>query len=416
MKAIISFSRIFVGSIFILSGLIKANDAIGFAHKLDEYFSAAVFDLPFLQPLSLAIAAFVCIIEIVLGLTCIFGVKRKLTAFTLLGFLIFFGFLTFYSAYYNKVTDCGCFGDALKFTPWQSFIKDIVLLVFAIPLVLNIGHKSYANNKLTTNIALVSLIFIGILTFSVFGWAFPLFFALVTIGIGIFLVNKTNNKILESGLLIVSLVLSGIFTWYTYSHLPIKDYRPYKIEANITEGMEFPEGGNPGLTHVFIENLTTGEIKGVVMKDIPWKDKNWKYRSDLGTKEIEKADEPPIHDFSIVTQEDDDITETVLGWKKVLVLVSYNLEKSNDQGWKEVQSIIADAKANNLTIVGLSSSDINEATQFAKERGVTLPFYNTDETTLKTIVRSNPGILILEEGTITHKWHYNTVPSSLPKE
>ncbi|MGB1294997.1 MAG: MauE/DoxX family redox-associated membrane protein [Flavobacteriales bacterium] len=413
MKVLLAFSRIFIGSIFILSGLIKANDAVGFSYKLDEYFSPAVFDLPFFQEMSLAIAIIVCVVEIVLGLTCIFGVKKKLTAVTLLGFLVFFGFLTFYSAYFNKVTDCGCFGDALKFTPWQSFIKDIVLLVFAIPLFIGKNHNSYTDKKLTTNIAFLSLLTIGILTFVVFNWTFPLFFSVATIGIGIFLLNKTNQNILDGGVIISSTILSLIFTWYTYTYLPIKDYRPYKVEANITEGMKVPADAKPGITHVFIENLTTGEVKGVLMKDIPWNDKNWKYRSDLEPKVIQEADEAPIHDFSMNTEDGTDIAEQVLGWKKVLVLVSYDLDKSNDEGWKKVQSIIADAKAKNLPLVGLSASDISQATQFAKERGVTLPFYNTDETTLKTIVRSNPGILLLEEGVIKGKWHFNKVPSAI---
>lgn len=413
MKLLISFSRVFVGSIFILSGLIKANDAVGFSFKLDEYFSAAVFDMEFLQPFSLAIAAFVCIIEIVLGLTCIFGVKKKLTAFTLLGFLIFFGFLTFYSAYFNKVTDCGCFGDALKFTPWQSFIKDIVLLVFAIPLVLGIKHTSYSNDKLTTNIGLISLMAIGVLTFIVFNWTFPLFFALITIGIGLFLLSQTNRKIFENGLLIIGLLLSGIFTWYTFTYLPIKDYRPYKLEANITAGMEIPADAKPEIVHVFIENVNTGEIKGVTMNEIPWDSLNWKYRSDIDPEIIQEGGHAPIHDFNIITSEDEDLTEDILNWEKVLVVVSYNMDKSKDEGWKSIQSIVQDAKTKNLPIVGLSSSDVNVITDYAKNKGVSIPFYNTDETTLKTIVRSNPGVLILEKGTITQKWHFNTVPSTL---
>lgn len=413
MKLLISFSRIFVGSIFILSGLIKANDAVGFSFKLDEYFSPAVFDLEFLQPFSLTIAAIVCIVEIVLGLTCIFGVKRKLTAFTLLGFLIFFGFLTFYSAYFNKVTDCGCFGDALKFTPWQSFIKDIVLLIFAIPLIMGINNPAYDNDKLTTNIGLLSLMTIGVLTFVVFNWTFPLFFALITIGIGLFLISKTNYKILSSGLLLIGFILSIGFTWYTYTYLPIKDYRPYKIEANISEGMEVPADAQPEIIHVFIENVNSGEIKGVMMKDIPWNDKNWKYRSDLEPKIVQKGEEAPIHDFNIITGDDEDLTEDILNLDKVLVIISYNMDKSKDDGWKAIQPIINDAKAKNLPIVGLSSSDVNVISTYAKDKGVSIPFYNTDETTLKTIVRSNPGVLILEKGTIKQKWHYNTVPTSI---
>ena len=114
-------SRLFVGVLFIVSGLIKANDALGFSYKLDEYFSADVLNLEFLMPLSLIMAAGICIVEIVLGVMVLIGSRPKLTNWSLMGMIIFFTFLTFYSAYFNKVTDCGCFGDAIKFTPWQSF-------------------------------------------------------------------------------------------------------------------------------------------------------------------------------------------------------------------------------------------------------------------------------------------------------
>lgn len=129
MKNIITqFSRIFVGVLFIISGLIKLNDPVGFSYKLAEYFGEPVFNLPFLVPFSLTLALFLVIVEVLLGIMLLIGYKSKFTIWSLLLMIVFFTFLTFYSAYFDVVKDCGCFGDALHLTPWQSFTKDVVLL------------------------------------------------------------------------------------------------------------------------------------------------------------------------------------------------------------------------------------------------------------------------------------------------
>jgi uncharacterized membrane protein YphA (DoxX/SURF4 family) len=125
MKYLTGFSRIFVGVLFIFSGLIKLNDPMGFSFKLEEYFSPDVLNLPFLMPFALAFALFVVIFEVVLGVALLLGWQKKLTLWALLLLIIFFSFLTFYSAYYNKVTDCGCFGDAIKLTPWEVLPKTL---------------------------------------------------------------------------------------------------------------------------------------------------------------------------------------------------------------------------------------------------------------------------------------------------
>ena len=133
-NAITQFSRIFVGILFIISGLIKLNDPVGFSYKLAEYFSEPVFNLPIFVPFALAIALFLVILEVVLGVMLLIGYKTKFTVWSLLILIVLFTFLTFYSAYFNVVKDCGCFGDALKLTPWESFTKDVVLLVFILIL------------------------------------------------------------------------------------------------------------------------------------------------------------------------------------------------------------------------------------------------------------------------------------------
>src|SRR5690554_5938121 len=134
LKLLTSFSRLFTGILFIISGLIKLNDPVGFSFKLEDYFAQDVLNLPFLTPLALAIAVFVVILEVVLGVMLLLGYKKKFTLWTLLLMIVFFTFLTFYSAYFNKVTDCGCFGDAIKLTPWESFTKDVILLILILIL------------------------------------------------------------------------------------------------------------------------------------------------------------------------------------------------------------------------------------------------------------------------------------------
>src|SRR5688572_28216775 len=180
MKFITAFSRIFIGVLFIISGLIKANDPLGFSYKLDEYFT--VFSVESLTAISLPLAMFICIIEVGLGVAALMGYRMVLVTWLLLLMIVFFSFLTFYSAWFDVVKDCGCFGDALKLTPWQSFTKDILLLVLILIIFFN-------RNTIT-----------------------PLFG------------EKATNLIAYTGLLIAL-----FFAVYTYRHLPVIDFRPYAI-------------------------------------------------------------------------------------------------------------------------------------------------------------------------------------------
>ena len=194
MKYLVGISRIIVGVLFIISGLIKLNDPVGFSFKLKDYFAPEVLDLGFLVPYALLIAIFVVIFEVLLGVALLLGYLKKFTLWALLLMIVFFTFLTFYSAYFNKVTDCGCFGDAIKLTPWESFTKDIVLLILI--LILFVGRK----------------------------YIQPFF-----------------TKGIRSILIFASFVFCLGITYYVLLHLPIIDFRPYKIGANIKEGMTVPE-------------------------------------------------------------------------------------------------------------------------------------------------------------------------------
>ena len=192
-KISVSLVRLLVGVVFIISGFVKLVDPIGFSFKLEEYFEPHVLDMPFFIPYAYPIAIFVVAFELILGVLLLLGYLRNFTLLSLLGLTIFFGFLTFYSAYYNKVTDCGCFGDALKFTPWGSFTKDMVLLVLAAALWYARGYIS------------------------------PLF---------------SPQKCLT--ILVITVLACMGLVYYTHNHLPIIDFRPYKVGVDINKAKEIP--------------------------------------------------------------------------------------------------------------------------------------------------------------------------------
>lgn len=351
------FSRVFVGVLFIISGLIKLNDPVGFSFKLEEYFSQGVLDLPFLMPLSLAISIFVVILEVVLGVFLLLGFKPKFTVWSLLLMIVFFTFLTFYSAYFNKVTDCGCFGDAIKLTPWESFTKDVILLVFI--LILFFGRK-----------------FIQ-----------PLF------------QGKTNWALAG-----VTVLACAIFANHVLKHLPSIDFRPYKIGANIQEGMSVPEDAPKPIYEYAWQFKVNGEEKVVVTHgDYPSVEGEF---VGVETTEIQKGYEPPIHDFTI-EQNGEDLSAELLGEAKLVMVVAYDLAKSNQEAFKEVREITKKAALNGYKVIGMSASSNDQANALTKEHGLDFDFYFTDETTLKTIVRSNPAVLVLERGTIQQKVHHN---------
>ncbi|SDM23654.1 BT_3928 family protein [Kriegella aquimaris] len=357
MKYIVGLSRIIVGVLFIISGFIKLNDPVGFSFKLQEYFSAGVLDLPFFEPYALTISIFVVIFEVMLGVMLLTGFRVKFTVWSLLLMIVFFTFLTFYSAYFNKVTDCGCFGDAIKLTPWESFTKDIVLLVLIV--VLFVGSKHIK---------------------SVFG---------------------PNTKRIVT---VIALVLCGIYANYVLNHLPVIDFRPYKIGANIEQGMGVPEGAPKAIFEYAWKFKVDGEEKVFVTQgDYPTVDGEF---IDVETTEIQKGYEPPIHDFTI-EQEGEDFAATLLQKPKLIMVVAYDLRKSHMPVFEQIKQITDSAVKKGYKVIGMSASNDEQTQQLRQTYDLNFEFYFTDETTLKTIVRSNPGVLVLEKGTIKQKVHYN---------
>ncbi len=357
MRILVTLSRIIVGILFIISGFIKLNDPVGFSFKLEEYFSQGVLDLPFLMPYALAISLFVVILEVVLGVMLLVGFRVKFTVWSLLLMIVFFTFLTFYSAYFNKVTDCGCFGDAIKLTPWESFTKDVVLLFLI--LVLFIGQKHITS------------------------------------------VFSPMAKRIITGLALVGCV---VFANYVLNHLPAIDFRPYKIGANIEEGMGVPDDA-PKAIYEYAWRFKVGDTEKIVVTQGEYPSVDGEFL-DVETTEIQEGYEPPIHDFTI-EKNGEDQTASFLQEEKLIMVVAYDLAKSKGDAFGDIKKVTDTASKQGYTVIGMSASGGALVSQVVAAHQLDFDFYFTDETTLKTITRSNPGILVLNRGTIVEKVHHN---------
>ena len=359
MKYLVSISRIFVGVLFVISGLIKLNDPLVFSYKLKEYFSVDVLNIPSLEPYALMISVLLVVFEVVLGVFLIIGYKPKFTVWSLLVMIVFFTFLTFYSAYFDKVKDCGCFGDALKLTPWESFTKDVILLVLVLILLLGLKYiKPVFSNLQTTVLAFFSFIF------------------------------------------------SFWLGYYVLMHLPVIDFRAYKIGNNIAEGMRIPEDAAKPIVEYYWKFKVKGEEK-VITTDGSYPSVDGDFVS-VDTKMIEEGYKPPIVDFSIESQ-DEDLTEQFLSEEKLIIIVSYNLEKMEREGAKKLKAISEEAIKKGYKVIGLTASGEDKKQKIKKAYNLNFDFYLCDEKALKTMVRSNPGILELGKGTIKQKLHWNDI-------
>ncbi|WP_299583109.1 BT_3928 family protein [Mucilaginibacter sp.] len=362
-------ARILVGLLFIFSGLVKINDPLGFSYKLEEYFE--VFHITFLNGFALSLSIILCSLEIILGFALLIGVRAVSVAWGLLLLIIFFAFLTFYSAYFQVVQTCGCFGDAIPLTPWQSFSKDLVLLLLIVVLFIN-----------RRNIK-------------------PLFAA------------KTGDN-----LLITITVLSIGFGLYTYNFSPVIDFLPYKIGANIPAEMKTPPGAKPDeyeLTYN-LKNKKTGETKVMTnteyLKTNIWKDNNWEVVGQPESRLVKKGFTPKIRDLAIQDAQGNDYTKELLtNPYNNLVIVAYDLNKTDDEAIGRLNAMAINLAQNfNTRTVMLTSNSHQFTEAYSKQHHLMFEIFYADGVPLKTMVRANPGVLLLKNGTVVNKWHYHSMP------
>ncbi|MDN3492811.1 BT_3928 family protein [Winogradskyella bathintestinalis] len=359
MKYIVQISRILTGVLFIISGFIKLNDPLGFSYKLQEYFGSDVLNIEFLIPYALGISVIVVVFEVVLGVFLLIGYKPKFTVWSLLLMIVFFTFLTFYSAYFDKVKDCGCFGDALKLTPWESFTKDIILLVLILILFLGVKHIKPIFTKLPTTV-------IALLTFIASLW----------------------------------------FGYHVLMHLPAIDFRAYAIGKNLQNQMTTPEGAPKAVS----EYTWTFKINGEEQEFVT----NGSYPQVEGEYvgvETEVVDEgyiPPIQDFTIES-DDEDLTDYFLEKDNLVIITMYAISKGEVEGIAKLKSFSEKALKKGYTVIGLTSSGSADKAWIKAEYNLNFDFYLCDEKVVKTIVRANPGVIILNKGTVIDKAHWNDI-------
>ena len=364
MKIIVNFCRIFVGALFIFSGSVKAIDPLGTSYKIGEYF--VEFGMGFLEPLTLSFSVVTIVLEVVLGVVLLLGYRMKFTSTLLLLLILFFTFLTGYTTVTGNVTDCGCFGDFLKLKPIESFIKDLVLLV----MILIIFWKR----------DLIKPIFSSTLSAGITGIA--------TIGFTIYCFSN--------------------FYW----DLPQYDFRPYKVGNNIPDQMTVPPDKQPVYEYKFIyKNNESGEEKEFDMNNLP-KGDTWSFvdRKDVLVKEGET---PKINNFQVVNNDGEDITEEIIYESNYLfMVVAYNLEHTAVAAFEEKLNPIAkECDKAGYKFFAVTSAGPEEREKFRHEHQTPYPFYEADAIFLKTIVRSNPGLMIVKDGVVIGKWHHKQIPT-----
>lgn len=357
-KFIDQFSRYFVGGFFIFSGLLKLNDPVGTEIKMEEYFDVFTADFgSFFHPFikwSLEIGFAMIILELALGVAILILWRMKWTTWVLLMLMVFFTFLTFYSAYFNKVTDCGCFGDAIKITPWQSFSKDVVLMIF-------VAHLFWYRHRFAPALR----------------------------------AREGNAVVL--GAIVVS-TFAGVSA---IRHLPFIDFRAYKIGNNIPQQMRPSE--QPIIEYVFEKNGEPIKSQKYLSTD-----EGYKYISSKVLNEA--AIKPKITDYNVSTPEGDDKTDYTFQGNKLLI-VMVDVDKASTKNINSIR-LLTQQLEGKVDCFMLTSSSADAAERFRHENQLAVPFYFTDAVVLKTIIRSNPGIALWRDGTVLGNWHYNDTPEA----
>ena len=355
----LQIGRILFGAVFIFSGFVKAIDPLGSTYKIEDYlrsfggFFDSMADYAF--PLAIALST----IELLIGLSFIFKVHLKLTTLLALIFMSVMTLLTLYIAIKNPVTDCGCFGDALLISNWATFFKNIVLI--SIIILMQVYHTKFR--------------------------------------------PFLSPKVQHAGA-IVFIVIGVMLSVYSYRHLPMIDFLPYKIGVNIPKGMVIPENAPSDVYKTTFIYEKDGLQKEFTLENYPKGDSSWVF-VDQKTEIISKGYKAPIHDFSIMNAQFDDITQLVLNSPgNTYLFIMYDLSDTSIKGAQKAELIYQKLLKSGAKIYALTGSSDADIQKFKDKTDVTFPFWKTDPTTLKTIIRANPGLVKLNKGTITGKWNW----------
>ena len=363
-KIAVNIGRLLMAITFIFSGFVKGIDPLGTQYKITDYLEALHIDWMFPSWSTLVMSVLLATAEFAIGIFLLFAIRRRLMSKITLAVMSVMTLITLWIVIADPVKDCGCFGDAVVLTNMETFIKNIILLIFAVLL-----------------------------------WRKPLEMQR--------LISKQTQWVVINYTFLFSIVMSIWSLWY----LPQFDFRPYHIGVNIAKGMEIPKGAKqPKFDTTFILEKN-GERKEFTLDNYP--DSTWTF-IDSKTVEVEKGYEPPIHDFSITDPAtDDDLTEQVLADKGyTFVLVAPYLELADATNFGEIDRIYEYAQDHHYGFIALTASEDKAVAHWRDITGAEYPFYITDGTTLKTVIRSNPGLLLLRHGVVINKWSHNGLPTA----
>ncbi len=353
-----SVARTLLGLVFIFSGFVKAVDPLGTTYKIEDYLKAfgGFFNylLPAAEPAAWCLIAF----EFVLGVSLLLNVKTNWTSWLALLLMLVLTPLTLYIAIENPVSDCGCFGDALVISNWATFWKNMALLTLVVVLLVMKKH-----------------------------------------------VPPTWRWQAELGIFCIALVFVCCFMLYARLHLPVMDFRPYKIGNNLPELMEYPDDAEPDQYEVLFVYEQNGRQQTFTLDNYPKDDTTWVF-VDQRSKLIKKGYEPPVHDFEIITLEGDDLTDDILTAPQAVLVIMYDLHKTDRNQADKLMAIIHEYP----NVHFLTGSGEEDIVAFSEELGwdeetMMSVFCQTDPVTLKTIVRANPGVIVLEDGTVADKYN-----------
>ena len=355
-----NFGRLFVGLVFIFSGTVKGIDPIGTAYRIDDYFIA--YGTEWAMPLSLFFSIFLCTLEFVLGISLLFNAWIKKTSWLLFPMMIFFTILTFIDALWEPVPDCGCFGDAIKLTNWETFYKNILLIIFV--AIIFFKRNEYKPPKLK-------------------GYAYTI--------------------------LLVSSLGFAFFSMYNFHHLPIVDFREWKVGNDMD-----PEGGGEAKIYLQFKNKETGEEKEYLSPDYPWQDSVWMSKWEFVDQRIDDSEVIRTHELIIEDTSGHDMTKAFISNTDFqLILVAEDLRSTNIDSYSKINELYAKVDENGYSMIAITSSLPEDVQEFKEMIGADkhFDFYFGDDIVLKTMVRSNPGLLLMKVGIVRAKWNYNDIPS-----
>lgn len=362
MKYFLWLIRIVVGVLFIFSGLVKANDPLGLSYKMNEFFE--VWGMYWAMPYSLGMSVAMIAFEIIAGVAVLLGYAYRVFSFLLLILITFFTFLTAYVLFSGKIKECGCFGDCIKITNEETFWKDVILLVLAIILVI---------------------------------------------------FRKRIQPVLKPYPGTATMILTAFFAFgmqlYVLEHLPFHDCLPYKVGTDMKVATKSPPGSTPDVYETMLIYEKDGVEKEFTQENFPWEDTTWHF-VDSKSKLIKKGNaEPKIKDFVITDYNGNEYTDQILnapGYTFLLFVKDPNDARKDKL--EELHQLIDDCKTNGVNFYVLCSAGKEEAAAFQRDWNLDVPFYVLDRTVSKTALRSNPGLMLLQQGVIKGKWSFRDYP------